>query len=83
MPPKYKYVPREPSFPSQRYDYEERHRYLNLSRMDAVEKQKTFAHLKKNKPEVVAFLQDPFVQALREMFDGEICLLKEDIGEVQ
>ncbi len=83
MARKYTYVPREPSFPSQRYDYGERHRYRNLSRMDRGEKQKMFAHLKKNKPEVVAFLQDPFVQELREMFNGEICLLKEDIGEVE
>lgn len=75
-----KYVPREPSFNSVRFDYDERSQFVNLTKLEPEAKQALFKHLKANKPEVVGFLQDPFVQQLRTMFDGEICIKKTDLG---
>jgi hypothetical protein len=55
-------------------------RHVNLSALNASEKRKVWAHLQSEQPELAELLQDPQLAALRDAFDGEICIDREALN---
>ena len=80
MPRNNVYVPSTPSFQAAKIDREDRFRFSNLSALPPARKRKVFEQLKQNNSPVIGYVNDPFVQELRTMFDGEICIHKDELG---
>lgn len=49
-------------------------RYINLSRLDDVEKRLVWECIKRSRPEVATWIENPLLQEMRERFNGAILI---------